>query len=147
MAENGSSKPQSVPSKSFMTAGPALHYSHTNVHLCWGLSIAVYLIACFFWSRLLIGEDLSVSLLGLFRPELWNIGRFVDVVQGFLKQSQFIVITHNRKTISEANALFGVTMEERGISKIVSVRFNRDGTPVSDTATDPTKADSVLSSP
>lgn len=79
MAENGSSKPQSVPSKSFMTAGPALHYSHTNVHLCWGLSIAVYLIACFFWSRLLIGEDLSVSLLGLFRPELWNIGRFVDL--------------------------------------------------------------------
>ncbi|HML73833.1 MAG TPA: hypothetical protein PKB02_04990 [Anaerohalosphaeraceae bacterium] len=79
MAENGSSKPQSVPSKSFMTAGPALHYSHTNVHLCWGLSIAVYLTACFFWSRLLIGEDLSVSLLGLFRPEFWNIGRFVDL--------------------------------------------------------------------
>ncbi|MEN6307950.1 MAG: hypothetical protein ABFD91_09370 [Anaerohalosphaeraceae bacterium] len=79
MTENGSSKPQSVPSKSFMTAGPALHYSHTNVHLCWGLSIAVYLVACFFWSRLLIGEDLSVSLLGLFRPEFWNIGRFVDL--------------------------------------------------------------------
>lgn len=77
MTENGSTKPQAVPSKSFMTAGPSLHYSHTNVHLCWGLSIAVYLAAAFFWSRLLIGEDLSVSLLGLFYPEFWNIGHFV----------------------------------------------------------------------
>lgn len=77
MTENGSSKPQAVPSKSFMTAGPSLHYSHANIHLCWGLSIAVYLAAAFFWSRLLIGEDLSVSLLGLFQPEFWNLGRFV----------------------------------------------------------------------
>ncbi|MBM4103651.1 MAG: hypothetical protein FJ263_06300 [Planctomycetes bacterium] len=77
MADNGTSKPQTVLSKSFMTAGPTLHYSHTNVHLCWGLSIAVYLAACFFWSRLLIGENPSVSLLGLFKPEFWNLGRFV----------------------------------------------------------------------
>jgi len=77
MIENDSIKPQSVPSKSFMTAGPCLHYSHANVNLCWALSIAVYLAVSIFWSRLLIGEDLSVSLAGLFYPEFWNIGRFV----------------------------------------------------------------------
>lgn len=77
MIENDSIKPQPVPSKSFMTAGPCLHYSHANVNLCWALSIAVYLAVSIFWSRLLIGEDLSVSLAGLFYPEFWNIGRFV----------------------------------------------------------------------
>ncbi len=56
-----------------------------------------------------------------------NIGRFVAIVQGFLKDSQFIVITHNRQTISAANALYGVTMQKHGVSKIVSVRFNREG--------------------
>jgi hypothetical protein len=77
MADNNANKSQGVLAKSFMTAGPTLHYSHANIHLCWGLAIAVYLLTCFFWSRLLIGEDLSVSLLGLFQPEYWNLGRFV----------------------------------------------------------------------
>ncbi len=58
-----------------------------------------------------------------------NIGRFVRVVQDFVGQSQFIIITHNRQTISAANRLFGVTMEKQGISKIVSVRFNAEGRP------------------
>lgn len=53
-----------------------------------------------------------------------NIGRFVKTVQGFLDRSQFIVITHNRMTIAAADVLYGVTMEVRGVSKIVSVKFN-----------------------
>ncbi|HEY8240634.1 MAG TPA: hypothetical protein VIH35_04265, partial [Kiritimatiellia bacterium] len=53
-----------------------------------------------------------------------NIGRFVRTVQGFLEKSQFVVITHNRQTISAARALYGVTMEQQGVSKIVSVKFN-----------------------
>ena len=52
-----------------------------------------------------------------------NIGRFIKILRGFLGQSQFVVITHNQQTISAARALYGVTMEKRGISKIVSVRF------------------------
>ncbi|MGD9873427.1 MAG: chromosome segregation protein SMC [Kiritimatiellia bacterium] len=52
-----------------------------------------------------------------------NIGRFVATVQGFIENSQFIVITHNRQTISAAKVLYGVTMEKHGISKIVSVKF------------------------
>jgi chromosome segregation protein len=52
-----------------------------------------------------------------------NIGRFVDLVKSFVEGSQFIVITHNRMTISAADVLYGVTMEKHGISKIVSVKF------------------------
>ena len=53
-----------------------------------------------------------------------NIGRFVDVVKGFVEGSQFIIITHSRKTIGASDILYGVTMEDRGISKIVSVKFS-----------------------
>ena len=53
-----------------------------------------------------------------------NIGRFVSVLEGFVTQSQFVVITHNRKTISAANVLYGITMPERGVSKIVSMKFS-----------------------
>ena len=53
-----------------------------------------------------------------------NIGRFVKVVQDFLKNSQFIVITHNRQTISAGDVLYGVTMEQNGVSRIVSVKFS-----------------------
>ncbi len=52
-----------------------------------------------------------------------NIHRFIQVLKNFLDRSQFIVITHNRATISAANILYGVTMAETGVSKIVSMRF------------------------
>jgi len=55
-----------------------------------------------------------------------NIDRFLSVVKLFLETSQFIIITHNRKTISMGDALYGVTMEETGISKLVSVKVNQD---------------------
>jgi chromosome segregation protein len=53
-----------------------------------------------------------------------NIMRFVQVLENFLRQSQFVVITHNRNTISAANVLYGITMEERGISKMMSMKFS-----------------------
>ncbi len=65
-----------APSKSFMTVGPTLHYSHANVHRCWGLAVAVYLLVCLFWSRLLIGEDLSIHLRDTLMPAYWNLGRY-----------------------------------------------------------------------
>ena len=55
-----------------------------------------------------------------------NIGRFTDLLKRFVKESQFIIITHNKRTVSAANAIYGVTMEERGVSKTVSMRFNHD---------------------
>jgi chromosome segregation protein len=52
-----------------------------------------------------------------------NIGRFVAVLQEFLAWTQFIVVTHSKKTMTCAGTLYGVTMQESGISKRVSVRF------------------------
>ncbi|MBU0716316.1 MAG: chromosome segregation protein SMC [Verrucomicrobia bacterium] len=52
-----------------------------------------------------------------------NIHRFVKVLKGFLNQSQFLVITHNRQTISAAGTLYGVTMEADKVSRIMSMRF------------------------
>jgi len=51
-----------------------------------------------------------------------NVDRFLAVLGTFLDQSQFIIITHNRKTIAMGDSLYGVTMEEPGVSKLVSVK-------------------------
>ncbi|HSI86015.1 MAG: chromosome segregation protein SMC [Candidatus Methylacidiphilales bacterium] len=60
-----------------------------------------------------------------------NINRFIKILQRFVHQSQFVVITHNKRTISVADAIYGVTMEEHGVSKLVSVKLSRrDGTEV-----------------
>ncbi|HTI99439.1 MAG TPA: chromosome segregation protein SMC [Dongiaceae bacterium] len=56
-----------------------------------------------------------------------NINRFIRVLQRFLDHSQFIIITHNKRTIGMADVLYGVTMEEHGVSKIVSVKFHKSG--------------------
>jgi chromosome segregation protein len=53
-----------------------------------------------------------------------NINRFVDTLKGFLDQSQFIIITHSRQTIAAADVIYGVTMQIRGISKVVSMKFS-----------------------
>ena len=54
-----------------------------------------------------------------------NINRFIRVLDRFVGQSQFIIITHNKRTIAKADILYGVTMEERGISKLVGMRLTR----------------------
>jgi chromosome segregation protein len=53
-----------------------------------------------------------------------NVGRFVEMLQGMLDRTQFILITHNRRTMEIANRLYGVTMEEPGVSKLISVQLN-----------------------
>jgi chromosome segregation protein len=54
-----------------------------------------------------------------------NVVRFVKILQRFLVHSQFIIITHNKRTIGMADVLYGVTMQEHGVSKIVSVKFHK----------------------
>ncbi|MBM4144355.1 MAG: chromosome segregation protein SMC [Lentisphaerae bacterium] len=52
-----------------------------------------------------------------------NIIRFVKSLKDFMEQSQFVVITHNRQTIAAGRTLYGVTMAEKGVSSIVSMKF------------------------
>jgi chromosome segregation protein len=52
-----------------------------------------------------------------------NINCFIRVLERFVQQSQFIIITHNKRTIAKADVLYGVTMEERGVSKLVGVKL------------------------
>jgi chromosome segregation protein len=52
-----------------------------------------------------------------------NVGRFTAKIKEMSQETQFIVITHNKRTMEMARALYGVTMEEAGISRLVSVRF------------------------
>lgn len=62
-----------------------------------------------------------------------NVARFVRVIREFSKDTQFIVVTHNKVTMEAADCLHGVTMEEPGVSKLVSVRLGEDEAPSRDT--------------
>lgn len=55
-----------------------------------------------------------------------NIDRFTKILNEFSKNTQFIVVTHNKRTMEAADTLYGVTMQEEGVSKLVSVRFNEE---------------------
>ncbi|MBX3750762.1 MAG: chromosome segregation protein SMC [Opitutaceae bacterium] len=72
-----------------------------------------------------------------------NIGRFTDLLKKFVNESQFIIITHNKRTVSAAQAIYGVTMEERGVSKTVSMRFNHERGETEAETTAPNLAEAV----
>ncbi len=52
-----------------------------------------------------------------------NIGRFIKLLDRFVGQSQFFVITHHKRTMSRADMIYGVTMEEQGVTKLLSMKF------------------------
>jgi chromosome segregation protein len=58
-----------------------------------------------------------------------NVGRFTHMLGQMSAQTQFIVVTHNRRTMEMASALYGVTMQEPGVSKLVSVRWQDQDAP------------------
>jgi chromosome segregation protein len=63
-----------------------------------------------------------------------NINCFIRVLDRFVQESQFIIITHNKRTIAKADVLYGVTMEERGVSKLVGVKLTAPAQPVTEAA-------------
>jgi chromosome segregation protein len=56
-----------------------------------------------------------------------NVDRFNHILKDFSKHAQFILISHNKKTMSNADVLYGVTMQTKGVSKLVSVKFAEEG--------------------
>lgn len=57
-----------------------------------------------------------------------NIGRFLKMLDSFIDNSQFIIVTHNKRTMSRADVIYGVTMQEFGVSKPVGVRMTTEDT-------------------
>ena len=72
-----------------------------------------------------------------------NINRFIKILQRFVTMSQFVVITHNKRTISMSDVLYGVTMEERGVSRFVSMRLAQSDHPRNRGEDAPSIAESV----
>jgi hypothetical protein len=67
---------QLVTSKSFMTVGPTLHYSHSNVYACWVLAMGTFVLCCLFWTKITAGSFLFLGLRGSEAGELWRVGQF-----------------------------------------------------------------------
>jgi chromosome segregation protein len=76
-----------------------------------------------------------------------NINRFIRVLQRFLVHSQFIIITHNKRTIGMADVLYGVTMQEHGVSRIVSVKFHKEVEAPAEQQMIPSVAESLAGTP
>jgi chromosome segregation protein len=55
-----------------------------------------------------------------------NVTRFTDIIREFTRFSQFVIITHNKRTVSAADAIFGATMQEKGVTRLFSMRFNKE---------------------
>ena len=54
-----------------------------------------------------------------------NIARFIRVLDRFIGNSQFVIVTHSKRTMSRADVMYGVSMEEFGVSKTVGVKFSK----------------------
>ncbi len=76
MSTEKSTSKATGPAKSFMTVGPTLHYSHSNVRHCWALAMAVFLGTCLFWSKILTGYIFVFDLGVVLDRSLWSLGQY-----------------------------------------------------------------------
>jgi hypothetical protein len=84
--------PAIVPAKSFMTAGPTLHYSHTNVLWLWFLTVLVFFAACAFWYTVVIGGAVSIDLSEVLDPSLLHLGHYAVMPISIFEHSWQIVV-------------------------------------------------------
>jgi hypothetical protein len=77
MNDKETEKAPKVASKSFMTVGPTLHYSHKNVQRCWLLAVIAFGLSCLFWSKIVTGLFWSFSFQVVTSPKLWRLGQIV----------------------------------------------------------------------
>ena len=82
-----------VVSKSFMTFGPTLHYSHKNVQRCWILAIVAFGISCLFWSKIATGTFWSLEIESVPTSEFWRLDKsLITVVSIFEYPWQIVVL-------------------------------------------------------
>ena len=72
-------------------------------------------------ARHIFGENDALSLIHIYR----NVERFANYLRTFCNKTQFIVVTHRRGTMEAADVLYGVTMQEQGVSKILHLDLNQ----------------------
>ena len=77
MGRENKTEKSTGPSKSFMTVGPTLHYSHSNVQRCWLLAVGVYVVTCVFWSKITTGTIIAEDLQSIFSMQFWSLGQFI----------------------------------------------------------------------
>ena len=77
MAKKNNGKNQATLAKPFLTVGPTLHYSHTNVFRCWLFGLLWFVVASLFWSKLMAGSFWSFDFLFFQQHEFWRLGQYV----------------------------------------------------------------------
>lgn len=56
-----------------------------------------------------------------------NVDRFISLIEEFKETTQFVIVSHNKRTMESCDAMYGITMEESGVSQLISVDFKKSG--------------------
>lgn len=81
-----------TPAKSFMTAGPTLHYSHTNVLWFWFLTVIVYIITCVFWYSIVVGGPISIDFSEFLDGSAVPLGYYITNPISIYEYPQYIIV-------------------------------------------------------
>ena len=115
-SDNNNTEKASVPSKSFMTVGPTLHYSHSNVHKCWWLAVGVFAIACIFWSKITTGSMSPAQIEAMLASKPWALGQLVSKPLSIYEYPWQIVV------LALVMGILGVTPVV--VSQLLSFRYS-----------------------
>jgi hypothetical protein len=114
-----------APMKSFMTAGPTLHYSHTNVLWLWFLAVLVYVATCIFWYAIVAGGPLSIDLSEFTEALLFDLGHYaVTPISIYEYPWQIVVLGILMGILAVAPVLISQLLSFRySIAMVLSVIF------------------------
>jgi len=116
MAETQPEKTPKAVAKSFMTAGPTLHYSHKNVQWCQLLALVVFLLGCLMWSRMVTGRFWAFDPDAVFSPGRWRLDRLVTTGTSIFEYPWQILV------LGLLMGLFGIVPPL--VSQLMSFRYS-----------------------
>ena len=124
----GTGKPPLAVALDVEKKGPGLHHATNALGVAWRGADGAMNKRAFFLFALFLARPCPFYLLDEVEAALddTNIGRFVELLRRYSDRAQFVVITHQKRTMEAADILYGVTMGGDGISQIVSRRLPRE---------------------